>query len=139
MTFYFYFRDEVFNSNDHDEEKSKVLYPSFKHPLPNIFQGTAFKKHAEMLIEKKQNKELLKIFFFLPSTTDWKEKINTFFGNVNLHQIDSPYEGFVNYSVKSKTFFLHDLDSRSGSEREAAKEIVWNYMKHIAGVFLTAT
>ena len=62
--------DEVFYSNEHDEEKSKVLYPSFKHPIPNIFQGTAFKKHAEMLIEKKQNKELLKLFFFLPSTTD---------------------------------------------------------------------
>ena len=35
----------------YDEERSKVLYSSFKHPLPTIFQGTAFKKHTKMLIE----------------------------------------------------------------------------------------
>ena len=37
---------EVFHCNGYDEEKSKILYSSIKHPLPNIFQGTAFKKHV---------------------------------------------------------------------------------------------
>ena len=35
------------------EKRSKVLHSSYKHPLSNIFQGTAFKKHAKMLIEEK--------------------------------------------------------------------------------------
>ena len=32
--------------------------------------------------------ECSKMFFFLPSTTDRKEKINQFFKNVSLHPID---------------------------------------------------
>ena len=60
--------DEVFFSYGYDEERSKVLYSNFKHPLPNIFQGTAFKKPSKMLIEEKQVQKTLK------STTDRKEK-----------------------------------------------------------------
>ena len=52
-----------FFSYRYDEERSKVLYSSFKHPLPNIFQGIAFKKHAKMLIEEKKNSRNIKTFF----------------------------------------------------------------------------
>ena len=45
--------DESFFSQDFDEEKLKTLCSSFKHPLPNIFQGTAFEKHAKMLIKER--------------------------------------------------------------------------------------
>ena len=45
--------DEVFCLYGYDEDKSKVLYSSFKYPLLNIFQGAPFKKHVEMLIEEK--------------------------------------------------------------------------------------
>ena len=55
--------DETFFSHGFDEERSKVLYSSFKHPLPNIFQGTAFKKHAKMLIEDKST-TVSKLSFF---------------------------------------------------------------------------
>ena len=72
--------------------RSKVLYSSFKHPLPKSFQGTAFRKHAKMLIEEKQTQDTSKLCFVLPSTTDHKEKINNFFGNVNFHPIDCTYE-----------------------------------------------
>ena len=81
---------KFFVSYGYDEERSKVLYSSFKHPLPNIFQGSAFKKRAKMLIEEKQVQKTSKLFFFLPSTTDRKEKINTFLGNVNFCPIDCP-------------------------------------------------
>ena len=37
--------DKIFYSYGWDEEKSKILYSTHKLPLPNIFQGTAFKKH----------------------------------------------------------------------------------------------
>ena len=50
--------DKAFYLYGYDEEKSKVLYSSFKHALPYIFQGTACKKYVGMLIEEKQNKEL---------------------------------------------------------------------------------
>ena len=83
--------DETFFSHGFDEERSKVLYSSFKHPLPNIFQGTAFKKHAKMLIEERSAEDL----FFWPSTTDRKEKINKFFGNVHLHQLIFPMKILV--------------------------------------------
>ena len=80
--------NEVSYSYGYDEERSKILYSSFKLPLQNIFQVTAFKKHAKMLIEEKKTQEASDLLFFLPSTTDCKEKINNFFGNANLHPID---------------------------------------------------
>ena len=56
--------DEVFFYYGYDEERSKVLYSSFKHSLLNILQGTAFKKHAKMLIEENQTQETSKLFCF---------------------------------------------------------------------------
>ena len=61
----------------------------------------------------------------------WLE-INEFLGNVNLHPIDCPYDNFVNYSTKNHSFLPHHLDSRNTTEREAAREIVWNFLKHVA-------
>ena len=34
--------DEVFLSYGYDEDKSDILYSSFKQILPKIFQGTSF-------------------------------------------------------------------------------------------------
>ena len=52
-----------FFSYGYDEERSKVLYSSFKHPLPNTFQGIAFKKYAKMLIEEKKKFKKHQNFF----------------------------------------------------------------------------
>ena len=93
--------DETFLSYSYDEERSKVLYSSYKHPLLNIFQGTAFQRHAKMLIEERSAEDISQLFF-LSSTTDCKE----FFGNVHLHPIDCSYEDFSNYSVKSN---IHNI------------------------------
>ena len=68
----------------------------------------------------------------MPSTTDRKEQINKYFGNVNLHPIDCTYDDFVNYSTKNHSFLPHHLDSRNTSERKAAREIVRNFLKHVA-------
>ena len=46
----------------------------------------------------------------MPSTTDHKEKINKFFGNVNLHPIDCACNDFINYSDKNHLFLPHHLD-----------------------------
>ena len=77
---------------------------SFKHPFPNSFQGTAFKKHTEMSTEEKGTADSSKLFFFLPSTTDPKEKVNKFFNKVHLHPTDCAYEAFSDYSLNKKHF-----------------------------------
>ena len=111
------------------KDRSKILYSSFKHPFPNIFQGTAFKKHVPQLTEEKQTQDQLKLFFFLPWSTGRKEKIHQFFGNVNLPPINCPYDDFVNSSTKNHSFLPHHLDSRNATEKEAAREIVQNFFK----------
>ena len=45
--------DEQFHSYGFDEKKFKVLFASMKQPLPNIFQGTAFKRNVSFLIDSK--------------------------------------------------------------------------------------
>ena len=58
--------------------------------------------------------------------------INKSFGNVNLHSTDCPYHDFVNYSTKNHLFLPHLLDSRNTIEREPARKIVRNFLKHVA-------
>ena len=84
-----------------------------------------------MLIEATA--DLPKLFLFLPSITDRREKINKI-NNVLLHPIDCAYEDFSNYSLKNKTFYPQHLDSRFPEERAAAKEIVLSYFRHIAEI-----
>ena len=62
----------------------------------------------------------------MPSTTGRKEKINKFFGNVNLYPID-----FTKYSAKGFSFLPQGLESRATNEREIARENVLNFMKHL--------
>ena len=87
-----------------------------------------------MLIEEKSTAVFSKLLFFLPSTTERKEKINRFFVNVHLYTIDCFYEHFSNYSLKNHTFNPQQLDSRFPDERDAAREIVSNYLKHVAEI-----
>ena len=67
----------------------------------------------------------------MPSTTNRKEKINKFFGNVNLFLIDCPYEDFTKYSAKGFQFLPQDLESRVTNERKIAREILLNFVKHM--------
>ena len=76
--------DKMYLSYRYDEDKSSVLYSNVKQILPNIFQGTFFKKHNPMLLDQRAVQEYSELFFFLPSTTDRKEKINQFQKNVSL-------------------------------------------------------
>ena len=76
--------DKMYLSYRYDEDKSSVLYSNVEQILPNIFQGTFFKKHNPMLLDQRAVQEYSELFFFLPSTTDGKEKINQFQKNVSL-------------------------------------------------------
>ena len=54
-----------------------------------------------------------------------------FFGNVNLHPIDCPYEDFTKYSAKGFPFLPQGLESRATNEREIARQNVLNFVKHL--------
>ena len=85
-----------------------------------------------MLLNEKTIQQHFKMFFFLPSTTDRKEKLNQFFKNVSLHPIDCRYEDFRKYSVVGRDFCPQDLDSTDLEKRLAAREIVLTFFKDAA-------
>ena len=74
------------------------------------------------------------LFFYLPSTTDRKESINQYKDNVQLHPIDCNYESFSQFSSKKASFQPHHLESKDPKERETAREIVINFMKHMVTI-----
>ena len=121
--------DEMFLSYGFDEDKSNVLYSNYKLILPNIFQGTSFKKYNPMLLNERSVQERSKMFFFLSSTTDRKEKIDQFLKNVSLHPTDCHYEDFRKCSANGRDFYPQDLDSSDMEKRLAAREIVVNFFK----------
>ena len=55
--------NERFFSYGYSKEKSTLLYYTMKHPLPNIFYYTAFKKHHGFLLDENQKKADFSIFF----------------------------------------------------------------------------
>ena len=121
--------DEMFLSYGFDEDKSNVLYSSYKQILSNIFQGTLLKKHNTVLLNERAVQEFSRMFFFLPSTTNRKETINQFFKNVSLHPIDGRYEDFRKYSATGRDFYPQALDSPDMDKRLVAREIVVNFFK----------
>ena len=111
--------DELFLSYEYNEEKSMVLFSHCKQALPNIFQGTSFKKHNQMLLSG--NYDFLKLFNYLPRTRDRKEKINKFRENVQLHPIDCLCDDFVKCSPKQESFQSQDLDSSDHEKRKVCE------------------
>ena len=108
--------NETFLSYDYDEDKSNILYSTFKQ----MSQGTSFKKNNPLLLNERSFQEFSTLFFYLPSTTNRKEKINQFVKNFSLHPSDCQYENFKKYSRNQINFMLHDLDSSDLERRLAA-------------------
>ena len=81
--------NERFFSYGYSKEKSTLLYCTMKHPLPNIFQSTAFKKHHGFILDENQKKaKFSKMFLYLPSTLDRKEYFLQWKDQFHLHPID---------------------------------------------------
>ena len=60
-----------------------------KHPLPNILNCTAFKKHVFIHNENKKRVDFSKLFLYLPSTLDKKEEFLQWKDHAHLHPINA--------------------------------------------------
>ena len=105
-------KDECFLSHGYDPDKTKQLYSHFKKDIPNIFQSTAFKKYYPLL--KSDDKGTYStVFFFLPSTTDQKEKINKYKDHVQLYPVTAVYNDFSEFNKEKQSFYPHHLESHN--------------------------
>ena len=125
--------NEYFLSYGYDPEKNKELYSFHKKVIPNTFQSTAFKKFYPMLKNDDKDKSS-KLFYYLPSTTDRKEKINQYKEHVQVFPITALYDDFADYNKDKKPFFPQHLESSKAEERSVARETVLNYMKHVVQI-----
>ena len=122
--------NELFLSYGYDPDKSKQLYSSFKREIPNVLESTSFKKFNEFLLSTDKG-DFSTLFYFLPSITDRKEKINQFKSNVQLYPLTVQYDEFPDYNKERKPFFPQHLESSDPKLRSLARETFVNYMKHI--------
>ena len=122
--------NECFLSYGYDPDKSKQLYSSFKQEIPNVFTSTTFKKFNEFLTSTDKG-EYSTLFYYLPSITDRKEKINQFKNNVQLFPLTVEYDEFTNFNKGKHQFFPQNLESTDLELRSVARETVVNYMKQV--------
>ena len=115
----------------YDSERSKLLYCSFKQPIPNIFQCTSFKKHRQYLLNETSTDRLASsIFLFLPSTLDRKEEFLQYKKSVNLHPIDALYDDLKTLN-SNKDFNPAHLDFPT---RGSITPLFNAYMKKVAEI-----
>ena len=121
-------KNETFYSYGYDNEKSKLLFCSFKQAIPNIFNCTSFKKHHHYLLNEKATDRLASsLFMFLPSTLDRKEKILQFKDSVNLHPIGAAYDDLKTLK-NDKDFNPAELDFPT---RSSILPLFYSYMKKV--------
>ena len=103
-----------------------------KHPLPNIFHCTSFKKHDVFILGENQNKaKFSKMFLYLPSTLDRKEDFLHWKDHVHLHPIDVSYDKLKNIHNDG------EMNPALLDHKELRKEVTGGYykiMKKIAEV-----
>ena len=84
-----------------------------------------------MLTKEKGTADSSKLFFFMPSAMDRKEKINKFFNNVHLHPIDCAYEDFSNHFLKKKNILpatsSFEISRRKRSSKRNCFQLLQTY------------
>ena len=103
--------DETFWTYGFDEEKSSVLYCYSKQPMPNVFKGTVFNAYSNEMLNERDRNKFSKIFFYLPSITDRKEKINQYRDQISLTPVDCKLERFADFSPEGYSFNPSHLQS----------------------------
>ena len=125
-------KDEIFFSYGFDKSKSQILYLYSKQQIPDAFVSTAFKKHNEIINEKKENEDSLLLFFYLPSITDRKEEMNQWKNNPSLTPIDFNISFIESFSTRKVKFQPNLLNSFNEKERAPQVEMLYGLFRHIA-------
>ena len=124
--------NERFYSNGYNKEKSALLYCVNRQPLPNIFHCTAFKQHHGFLLDENQKKsEFSKMFLFLPSTLDRKEKFLQWQDHVHLHPVDVSYDELKEYNDDTD---FNPADLNNKELRKNLTKLFYKYMKRVAEI-----
>ena len=121
--------DETFWTYGFDEEKSSVLYCYSKQPMPNVFKGTVFNAYSSKMLNERDRNKFSKIFFYLPSITDRKEKINQYRDQVSLTPVDYKLERFADFSPEGYSF-NPALLQLSRPEYENAKATLYRFFEN---------
>ena len=83
--------------------------------------------------ERQHKKECSTLFFFLPSITDFKEKINQFRDKISFNLIDCCLEFLYSFSPDKKVHFQsHLLNSTDIEKRGPQVELLHNFSRHMA-------
>ena len=91
--------EEFFFSYGYDKQNSISLYSYAKERIPNAVTSMCFKKdYFEILNECSDKEESSTLFYYLPSATNRKGKINQFKENVNLNPTDCSLEFIIFFS-----------------------------------------
>ena len=125
--------EEVFFSYGFDSAKEKIIYSTSKEKIPDAFISTSFKKHFAEIMNKKRNiEEQSSLFYYLPSTTDRKESVNKWMGNVNLLPVDFDLNFIESFSPKKEKFQPDLLNSKNPTERNPQVDILYKLFKYMA-------
>ena len=127
-------KEKSFFSYGVNEKKSSVLYSVAKERIPNAFVCTCFKKHfCEVTEERLHGGEFSNLFFYLPSITDRKEKINQFRDNDSLNPIDCSLDFLNSFSPDSNvTFQPHLLNLNDPEKRDLQAELLYKFFRQLA-------
>ena len=124
--------NERFYSYGYNKDRSALLYCVNRLPLPNTFHCTAFKQHHGFLLDENQKKsDFSKMFMFLPSTLDRKEKFLQWQEHVHLQPVDVSYDELKEYNDDTD-FNPADLDNKK--LRENLTKLFCKYMKKVAEI-----
>ena len=110
------------------KEKSELLYSYHKIVNYSSFSGTFFNKHKTSYESGSLPTDSSNIYFFLPSTTDRVEKINSHLGSVNLSPIDIAENAF---DVQEGVNFDPSKLDISCPEKTAITETIVKTLKEI--------
>ena len=101
--------------------------------MPLLVQSFKKKIH-EILNERRHNEEFPSLFYFLPLTPDWKEKINQHKENVSLDPIDCSLDYLNSFSPdKEVSFRLDILNSDNAELRSPQIELLYQFFRQMAG------
>ena len=118
--------NECFFKYGYDKKNSKVLYSTNKMKILNSFQGGLFTRHKQCYESGELSKDLSRLYYFLPATTDRIKKINQHMSLVFLKPIDVEEHKF------GEGFNPSVLDG-AHPDKEKAREVVLEILKKNSG------